>query len=179
MSYSSQQQLAQEVHAREVRFVLAVTGGGSGAISTLLTEPGASRTVLAAAVPYAAEALTEWLGGRPDEFCSPRTGRAMAMAAYFKAVHYDPNSATCGVACTASLASDRPKRGSHRAHVGWQTASTTADYHLELRKGRRTREEEESLVAALVLNAVAEATGAAARLPLSLLEGEHVELLAG
>ncbi|REK09886.1 MAG: hypothetical protein DWQ37_17410 [Planctomycetota bacterium] len=171
---TSQQQLAQEVHSRGLRIVLAVTGGGSEAISALLKVPGASRSILAAAVPYAAHAMGEWLGGPPDDFCSPRTGRAMAMASFLKAKAYDPESPTCGVACTASLASDRPKRGQHRAHVAWQTATTTAAYQLELRKGRRTREQEEAVVAALVLNAVAEATGAASRLELPLLEGEHV-----
>ena len=72
----SQDQLAQEVHAAGTRIVIAVTGGGSRAISALLGVPGASRSILAAVVPYAAEALIDWLGGRPDEFCSERTARA-------------------------------------------------------------------------------------------------------
>jgi nicotinamide mononucleotide (NMN) deamidase PncC/nicotinic acid mononucleotide adenylyltransferase len=172
---TAQQQLAQEVHARQLRLVLAVTGGGSQAISTLLSEPGASRSILEATVPYAAESLTAWLGGEPEDYCSARTGRAMAMAAYLKARAIDPLSATGGVGCTASLASDRPKRGAHRAHVAWQTAGTTAAKHLELLKGQRSRAEEEALVAGLVLNAVAEASGAAARIELPLLEGERIE----
>jgi nicotinamide mononucleotide (NMN) deamidase PncC len=172
---TAQQQLAQQVHARQLRLVLAVTGGGSQAISTLLSEPGASRSILEATVPYSSAALTAWLGGQPEDYCSARTGRAMAMAAYLKARALDPAAATGGVACTASLASDRPKRGAHRAHVAWQTAGTTAELHLELLKGRRTRAEEESLVAHLVLNAVAEASGATARIELPLLAGEQVE----
>jgi nicotinic acid mononucleotide adenylyltransferase/nicotinamide mononucleotide (NMN) deamidase PncC len=158
-----------------MRTVIAVTGGGSGAISTLLGEPGASRSILAATVPYAPEALIEWLSGKPDEFCSQRTARAMAMAAYFKAGQYDPRATTCGVGCTASLASDRPKRGPHRIHVAWQTADTTAAYSLELEKGRRTRAEEEAIASALVLNAIAEACGAMARVELPLAGGEHVK----
>ncbi len=169
-----EQQLAQEVHSSGVRTLIAVTGGGSGAISTLLGEPGASRSILAAAVPYAPEALVEWLGGEPDEFCSSRTARAMAMAAYLKAGGYDRRATVCGVACTASLVSDRPKRGAHRIHVAWQTAATTAASSLELVKGRRSRAEEESLAARLTLNAVAEACGAASRLELPLVDGEHV-----
>jgi nicotinic acid mononucleotide adenylyltransferase len=46
---------------------------------------------------------------------------------------------------------------------------------LELLKGQRSRAEEEALVAGLVLNAVAEASGAAARIELPLLEGERIE----
>lgn len=155
--------------------MIAVTGGGSGAISTLLGEPGASRSILAATVPYAPEALIEWLGGPPDEFCSSRTARAMAMRAFLKAHIYDPQAAACGVAATASLASDRPKRGPHRIHGAWQTAATTAAWSLELEKGRRSRSEEERVAAALVLNAVAEVCGTSDRLELPLVEGERVE----
>jgi nicotinamide mononucleotide (NMN) deamidase PncC len=172
---TTREQLALEVHGRPVRLVLATTGGGSRAISTLLTVPGASRTILAAVVPYASEALVEWLGGKPDEFCSEWTARAMAMASYRRASQYDPAATICGVACTASLASDRPKRGLHRAHLAWQSASTTVCASIELAKGRRTRSEEEDVVCDLLLNAVAEACGATGRLDVRLIENERVE----
>ena len=119
--------------------VVVVTGGGSGAISALLSVGGASRTVLAAAVPYSQAALVEWLGGVPDEYCASRTARAMAMAAYEKARRYDPAAPVCGIGCTASLASDRPKRGSHRVHLAAQSESATATVSLELEKGLRSR----------------------------------------
>jgi nicotinamide mononucleotide (NMN) deamidase PncC len=157
-----------------MRFVMAVTGGGSGAISALLGVTGASRSILAATVPYADEALVEWLGGKPDEFCAPATARAMAMAAFLKARQYDPRAETCGVACTASLRSDRPKRGAHRAHLAYQTASTTGTLSLELEKGRRSRAEEEALVMSLVLNLVAEACGAPGRLSVPLAKSEQI-----
>ena len=80
-----------------------------------------------------------------------------------------------GVACTASLASDRPKRGPHRIHVALQTASLTAAWHVQLQKDRRSRAEEERLAGRLLLNVVAEACGVAERLSLDLLEGEQVE----
>lgn len=80
-----------------------------------------------------------------------------------------------GVACTASLASDRPKRGPHRIHAAMQTAAQTATWRLPLHKDRRTRVEEERLAGQLMLNVVAEACGIASRLKLDLLEGENVE----
>ncbi|MFZ1932489.1 MAG: hypothetical protein WAU84_01980, partial [Thermoguttaceae bacterium] len=80
-----------------------------------------------------------------------------------------------GVACTASLASDRPKRGPHRIHVALQTVSLTAAWHLQLLKERRSRAEEERLAGRLLLNAVAEACGVPEWLSLDLLEGEQVE----
>ncbi len=175
MTATTTEQLVQEVHSSGVRLVLAVTGGGSRAISSLVAVPGASRSILAAAVPYAPEALSEWLGGKPDEFCSSWTARSMAMAAYMRARRYDPGAVTCGVSCTASLASDRPKRGPHRAHLAWQSASTTASASIELAKGRRTRGDEEDLVCSLFLNQVAEACGVTSHIDPRLLDNEHIE----
>ena len=64
-----------------------------------------------------------------------------------------------GVSCTASLATDRPKRGPHRVHVALQTMARTRHCWLVLDKYVRNRRDEESIVARLLLNAVAEALG--------------------
>jgi hypothetical protein len=87
----------------------------------------------------------------------------------------EPPARVAGVACTASLATDRPKRGPHRIHIALQTAATTAAWWLPLNKDRRTRAEEERLAGRMVLNAVAEACGVQNRLALDLLEGEQVQ----
>lgn len=170
-------QLVQQIHDTPVRIVLAATGGGSRAIADLLEVPGGSRTLLEAIVPYSEPAMTAFLSGRPDEFCSAMTARTMAMAAFHRARRYDdrPSAVPAGVACTASLATDRPKRGPHRMHLALQTAALTAAWRLELHKGRRTRVEEERLAGRLTLNVVAEACGLESRLSLDLLEGETVE----
>jgi nicotinamide mononucleotide (NMN) deamidase PncC len=141
--------------------VFAVTGGGSGAISTLLETPGASASVLAAVVPYAPSALREWLGGTPDQACSERTARAMAMAGFQRAralSQGDPRSLR-GIGTTASLATNRPKLGPHRVHVAWQSAEVTAVASLELTKDVRSRAEEEAIAAELTLVATADACG--------------------
>lgn len=164
------------IHAATGQLVLAVTGGGSGAVSSLLRVPGASRTILEAMVPYAAASLAALLGGPPDQACSAPTARAMAMAAYLRACRYGAAGPLAGVGCTASLASDRPKRGDHRVHVALQTAASTSLWSLELAKGRRGRDEEEELASLLVLNAVAAACGLDERLELPLVGGEQVEL---
>ncbi len=172
----SPEQLVQQIHDTPTRIVLAATGGGSRAIADLLEVPGGSRTLLEAVVPYSASAVTAWLGGPPDEFCSARTARAMAMTAFERARQYDEaKNMPAGVACTASLATDRPKHGPHRVHLALQTVERTATWRLELQKDRRTRAEEEKLVGRLLLNVVAEACGVADRLQLELLEDEHVE----
>lgn len=169
-------QLIEAIHARPERLVLAVAGGGSLALAQLLEVPGASRTVLEALVPYAEEALIAFLGGKPDQACSAPTARAMAMAAFCRARRYDTaGRPLLGVACTASLASDRPKRGAHRAHVAVQSEAMTAVWSLELDKGRRTRTEEEALVSRLLVRAIAETCGLSEAFGLDLSPREDLQ----
>ncbi len=169
--------LVEAIHAAPRRLVLALSGGGSRALADLLEVPGASRTVLEAAVPYNEGALLAWLGGRPDRFCCAETARAMAMVAFHRARQLaEPEAESlAGLACTAGLATDRPRRGEHRAHVAVQTGDETACWSLHLAKGRRTRRDEEQLVGTLVLNCAAEACQVAGRLPLSLAADERLD----
>jgi hypothetical protein len=181
------EQLVVQIHAAPGQMVLAVTGGGSAAISGLLTVPGGSRTLLEAIVPYSAESLVKFLHGRPEHFCSARTARMMAMAAFQRARHLqaagqaslvereEGKIPAIGIGCTASLASDRPKRGPHRIHVALQTANITVTHSLELIKARRTRTEEEEIAAGLILNTVAEAFDIGDRTSLDLFAGEQIE----
>ena len=65
----------------------------------------------------------------------PRTARAMAMAAYLKAQAYDPQRRTLAAwpARPAWPATDR-SAGPHRAHLAFQTATTTATHFAGARK---------------------------------------------
>ncbi len=158
---ASNQTAIERIHTSGKRLVLAVTGGGSGAIAELLQVPGASASVLEAVVPYAAAALEQWLGGPVDQHCSEQTARAMAMAAFARArdlSNTEPHTLR-GIGATASLASVRPKRGAHRVHVAWQSADVTTVVSCELMKSRRTRAEEEQIATRFILAAVAEACG--------------------
>jgi nicotinic acid mononucleotide adenylyltransferase/nicotinamide mononucleotide (NMN) deamidase PncC len=181
MASKSTTDLVRKIHHAPRQFVLAVTGGGSRAISSLLELPGASRTVLEAIVPYSSAALVDWLGAAPEHFCDSRAARAMAMAAYQRALQLSAacgdsvsSHATAGIACTASLASDRPKRGAHRLHLALQTERHTVVQSLELVKGRRSRPEEERVAEAAILNLIAEACGLTARVETALAPEERI-----
>lgn len=160
----TREHLLPRIHRSGKRFVLAITGGGTRAVGELLSVPGGSRSLLECIVPYSAGALREWIGGTPDQACSRQTAQAMAMAAFERARHLDfehhkhASYDLVGLGCTASLVSDRPKRGPHRMHVAWQTAEQSVTYSLELDKGVRTRRQEEDVCAELILTALAEAT---------------------
>lgn len=169
-------ELVQAVHDSRHQLVLAMTGGGSAAIGQLLCVPGASRSVLEARVPYAAAAMNDWLGAVPDSYCSERTARRMAMAAYQRAQELsDSTFPLIGVGATASLASDRPKRGAHRIHAALQTSARTERITLQLEKNARSRAEEESIVSRFLLNLVARGCGVRAQLRLPLLNSESFQ----
>ena len=128
-------------HANDWLGVFYVTGGGSPFVSELLSTPGASKTVLEVNVPYANLALTELLKGTPEQSASDTTARQLAMAAYQRAKHLSPDSDSLfGLGCTASLATDRQKRGIHRAHWAIQTAEATFGFSATY-DSDRTQEE--------------------------------------
>lgn len=154
---------AKLLHDSPWRGVLLLTGG-AGFLSEMLSVAGASRTVLEAKVPYAAASLAELLGGQPEQACSDSTARAMAMAALQRALQLarrgepsdiestgasptNPNAVPApsadrlfGFAVTASMATDRSKRGPCRAHVAVQTLAQTSHAALALSGDRPAQE---------------------------------------
>ena len=151
-----------DIHAAPILAVIAATGGGSSAIGRLLELPGGSRTLLEALVPYSHSSLEDWLGCEVEQACNPQAARAMAMAAWTRARALAPDNDPqhlVGIGATASLASDRPKRGEHRLHVAVQTGSSTACRSLTLKKGARNRADEERLAADILLGCLAEVAG--------------------
>ena len=150
------------------RLVLLATGGGSMAISHLVSTPGASGVVLEAAVPYSRPAIDDLLGGEQESYCSSRTARRLAMASWQRARRLDEAAGTApheaaaravGAAITAGLRTTQPKRGEHRAIVAVQSLVATRVVEVVLEKEIRSRAEEETLAAALVLSEIAAACG--------------------
>ncbi len=171
---TSTRQLIESLHAGPYRYVVAVTGGGAGAVAALLSVPGASRTILEALVPYHERALVEFLGRAPEQFCSAETARTMAARARDRARGLAPGEPVAGAACTASLATDRPKRGEHRVHVSVDTGGQVFTASLTLTKGARDRAGEEAVAGAVLLNALAEAFALPERADVPLLPGEAI-----
>lgn len=171
--------LIRAIHGSGRQCVLGVTGGGATAIGSLLCVPGGSRLLLAAHVPYSEAAMCRWLRARPEHFCSASTARTMAMAAFEEALALAGAPAAerlVGLGCTASLVSDRPKRGPHRLHAAAQTIACTVTQTLRLCKGVRDRAGEEQVACALVLNLLAEACGVQERIDALLRFEEHIEV---
>ncbi len=171
--YESAQSLIAELHASDWQGVLALTGGGSRLVADLLEVPGASATVLSAVVPYSTAALADWLGQAPKQACSEATARQMAMAAFTQAEHYGDRATVFGLGLSAALASDRPKKGEHRAHLALQSSRATHVAGLTLAKGQRTRAHEERLVAQWALAELGGFCGLATHLPMDFLPDDQ------
>ena len=167
-------QLISAIHASGHKAVLAITGGGSGAIGELLRVPGGSRLLIEALVPYDTQALAAFLGFAPAQASSSETAVAMAQAARVRAARFAPADATLvGLGATAALVSDRPRKGEHRFHIACAGAGGVAHCTGVLAKGRRDRAAEEDLVARAVVLFLARACATEAPSPRSLLDADE------
>ncbi|MEZ4501594.1 MAG: hypothetical protein R3C39_03125 [Dehalococcoidia bacterium] len=169
--------LVEALHATAPLATLAVTGAGSRALAWLLGVGGASRTVLEATVPYAGTSTAAYIGYEPAEFASLEVASALAHAARLRSSVLAPEATVplLGLGCAAAIATDRTKRGDHRAFVALDAGGgEIATGALNLTKGARDRDAEEDVVSRMILNVLAAASGVEARLELGLLEGERI-----
>jgi hypothetical protein len=100
----------------------------------------------------------------------------MAARAHARGGWLAPGESVAGLGCTATLATDRPKRGEHRFHLAVHRAEPVTGYSLVLAKGGRDRAGEEAVLDAVILNALAAAFGIEERLTPALLPGETIEV---
>ena len=147
------------IHATPHRMTMSFAGAGSQALTWLHSVGGSSRTVLEATDRYTPLSLIEGTGFTPKRFTSLRVARALAASALERARYLDDRFPLFGLGCTATIATDRTKRGDHRCAVAVKDALGMVSYSLTLNKGLRERAGEEELVSLILLKAVAEACG--------------------
>lgn len=169
MDLSHLQPVIAALHATPQRLVFEFSGAGSLALWWLHSVAGSSRTVLEATDRYATRSLADLIGHTPTTFVAATTASAMARQAYQRALALrDDQAPVLGVACTASIATDHPKRGDHRGVVATCDDQRLMLYSLTLAKGRRERLAEETLVSRLVIHAICAACSLDLVLPLDL-----------
>lgn len=164
------------IHNTPPQAVLAVAGAGNYALAWLLGVGGASRTVLETRVPYGYLAMTDFLDGyAPEQTVSADTARRMARSAWQRGLRLrEGDSPIVGLGCTATIATDRTKRGEHRAYIAtWDDAGVTTDA-VTLEKGLRERAGEEDVVSRLVISALARACNVDAEIDLRLASSERL-----
>lgn len=154
------EKLIEAIHQTPQMLVFEFAGAGSQALAWLHSIGGSSRTILEATDRYTAASLVEAIGFEPEQFVSRQVAEAMATQAYLRADHLArPGTPVVGVGCTATIATDRLKRGEHSGYVAAYDGKRRISYGLALTKGTRSRQEEEALVSLLVIHLVAEMCG--------------------
>lgn len=157
------------------RFSFGVTGGGSTSFGYLMSQPGASTTVLEFYCPYAEEATQEYLNRdlnldqkvKVESFASLDTAILLAQAAHRRSTkimttqcsnlqELSKLAGAIGIGATASLVSKKWKRGLHRVHIALYSNEKLVTFSLNLNKGTeeqpfRTRAEEDDLCGKLIL----------------------------
>jgi hypothetical protein len=174
------EEVITQLHGTPHKSVLAVAGAGSSAMSWLLGVSGASRTILETVVPYGRFSMIDLVGQEPTQYVSTQNANDMALAAYRRGMALrEDESPVVGVACTATIATDRPKRGDHRACIAtWDELGVTT-YNLILDKGKRDRVGEEEVVSRLLIQAMSQAYGIEADIEIGFTEVEHPEVTSG
>lgn len=168
--------LVAAMHATPTALVYEFAGAGAEALAWLHAVGGSSRTVLEATDRYVSASLADAIGSAPPQAVAPEVAVALARRARRRAAALvGSERSVVGVGCTATIATDRVKRGEHRAHVAVVGALGCHELSLVLAKGARDRDGEERLVSTLVVHAAAIGVGALHRRPLDLVEGDRFE----
>ena len=150
------------IHQSPWKGVFALTGGGSSAIFDLQKRGGSSATILEVTIPYATESFVQYVGGAPDKFCSSEGARALAMAAFQRALKIQPATTPMllrgecedvtdhlfGLGASCSLAKgraseERARRENH-LWVALQTKDRTAAFHFVLPVADREVQEQQA-----------------------------------
>lgn len=169
-------ELVALLHAGPTKLVFEFAGAGASALALLHAVGGSSRTVLEATDRYAARSLAEAVGEGGPQAVSADVAAALATHALERAQRLaDAGESVAGVGLTATIATDRAKRGEHRVWVAAADALALRLTGLVLRKGERDRDGEEDVVARLALRAMADAKGVLRELALELLDGEELQ----
>jgi len=143
-----------KIHASGHKAVLAITGGGTGAINRLLERGGGSAFLLEAIVPYSQESLAGFIGHAPEKYVSDLTARQLAMAAYIKAGKLTKEKVVgFGATCSLAKTNERENR-KHVVYLAYQTRDTTCTFHAEL---DNTRELEEAEASQLIIDFLSDA----------------------
>ena len=171
----SKSEIIQRIHGNSSKVSLLLAGGGTNFVNDLLTEPGASRTILDLQIPYSESSMIKILGDSPDKFVSLSVAKKMAKIAYSRSLFLRMNKdPVLGLACTASIATDRSKKGSHEVHVVGHSSDTLISRSLIFKKGHRSRTKEDEVVSTIALQTLCDLVNEKANLEIDLLDDEEI-----
>lgn len=168
--------LITSIHAAHRPSVIEFAGAGSQALWWLHRVAGSSRTIVEATDRYSRASMTQLIHYTPDRFVSQQTAIDMAKAAYIRAIDLGATHNPIGLSCTATIATDRLKKGDHGCWVACCDGNTISSYGLILHKGLRTRDAEETIISQLIINVLAWHMRVSDTVTLALSPDEHLDV---
>lgn len=121
------------INGKKAKYVTAITGGGTAAISNILSRGGASSWFLESLIPYSKESLVSFLGKEPDKFVSQETANQMALKSYMRALELNAapyDAAGLGVTAVLGRIENERVGRKHEAYVAVQFYGHLFGYHI-------------------------------------------------
>ncbi len=149
----------QKLLKKDISLVMAITGGGAGAIDLLTKNGGASKILLEAHVPYSAKASSEYAGKEPEHFCSRDHALNLAVSSYNRARAHSTGKPCVGLGSTARLRINHGGREGRvdEAWVAIHDDENTRTYHVSMPYG--WRHSQERLLSEIILRKLEDAVG--------------------
>jgi hypothetical protein len=168
-------QLITTIHAQSRPTVITFAGAGSQALWWLHGVAGSSRTIVEAIDCYSPASMQSHIGYMPARFVSQQTAIDMAKSAYIRAIDLGYTNQPIGLSCTATIATDRIKKGEHGCWVAVCDGQFIHSYGLILHKGLRDRVGEETLISEVMIRALARHVDVTTSIDLDLADGEQLD----
>lgn len=168
-------QLITILHSQSRPTVITFAGAGSQALWWLHGVAGSSRTIVEAIDCYSPASMQSHIGYMPARFVSQQTAIDMAKSAYIRAVDLGYTNQPIGLSCTATIATDRIKKGEHGCWVAVCDGQFIHSYGLILHKGLRNRVGEEALISEVMIRALARHVDVTTSIDLDLADGEQLD----
>ena len=163
------------IHSSHIQAAIAVTGGGAQALSWLMEVPGASRTILNIDVPYSSKALENYLGWSPNTAVSGKVAKYLAHRAFQNAVNLNSAASVVGIGATATIRTDRQKRGEHKFFIAACTREEIMVLSAKLIKGLRDRQGEDEIISKLIVKLLADKGEVEMDIPIELRPAEKLD----
>lgn len=168
-------QLITAIHSQSRPTVITFAGAGSQALWWLHGIAGSSRTIVEAIDCYSPASMQSHIDYMPARFVSQQTAIDMAKSAYIRAIDLGYTNQPVGLSCTATIATDRLKKGEHGCWVALCDGQFVHSYGVILHKGLRDRVGEEALISEVMIRVLARHVDVAAHIDLALADDEQLD----
>jgi len=167
--------LVNKIHSSRFQGCFSITGGGMKIIDYLFKTPGSSKTILEIIIPYSKHSLSDFLSENLDSHVSHLEAINMAEKSYLRSKALSNNPDIFGLSCTASISTNRLRKGDDRAYIAWYSKFSNGYTSVLFEKNIRKRVEEDIIISKIILNTISKIIGINEYLKINLYESEKLE----